>query len=253
MSKLLIEVKNIEKKYFTRKKTIVPAIKNISFRAFEGEFWSIVGPSGGGKTTLLRIMAGILEPTNGKVYLRGEPVIGPNRGIGMIFQSPILLEWRNVIDNVMLPVEVLGLDEKTYRTKALDLLKLVDLAGFEDRFPNELSSGMQARVALCRALIHNPFLLLMDEPFGTLDAMTRDDMNLELMKVWSKTKKTILFVTHDIQEAVFLADHVLVLSGRPARVVDIVKVDLPRPRKLMTKASKKYLTLTQRIRKKIGE
>lgn len=253
MAKPLIEVKNLKKIYRSRKGEDLLAIKDISFRVFNGEFMCIVGPSGCGKSTLLRIIAGILPQTDGEIYLRGKPVLGPQKGIGMVFQFPTLLQWRKTIDNVMLPAEILKLDQETHRREALDLLKLVGLAGFEYRYPSELSGGMQARVAICRALIHNPSLLLMDEPFGTLDAMTRDDMNLELLRVWREKKKTVLFVTHDVYEAVFLADRVLVLSPRPAEVRDIVKVRLPRPRKPIMRASKSYLTLTLEIRKKIGE
>lgn len=249
--KPIIKIENLKKIYAARKGADVLALEDISFDVYEGEFVGIVGPSGCGKSTLLKLIAGVLPITGGKIFIKGKEVWGPQRGIGMVFQFPVLLPWRKVVDNVMLPIEILGLDQETYRKKALDLLKLVGLSGFEYRYPTELSGGMQMRVSISRALIHDPSLLLMDEPFGALDAFTRQELNLELLRIWREKKKTILYVTHDILEAVFLSDRVVVLSERPAKVVDVVNINLPRPRKVMMKASRKYIALCERIRKKI--
>ena len=198
----------------------------------EGEFIAVVGPSGCGKSTLLKILAGLLPPSQGEALLRGTPISGPRRDIGVVFQSPVLLPWRSILENVLLPIDVQHLGGGRYRTAALELLELVGLQEFAHRYPWELSGGMQQRVAIARGLIHDPAMLLMDEPFGALDAMTREQMNLELQRIWLERKKTILFITHSIPEAVFLADRVLVMSARPGRIMDVVKVDIPRPRRL---------------------
>ena len=250
--KALIEVRNLKKIYSTREGKTVLALKDVSFDVFDGEFVTIVGPSGCGKSTLLLILAGLLQPSEGTVRLNGTEVRGPQRNIGMIFQNPVLLRWRRIIENVMLPVEVLGLDRERYRKKALDLLRLANLPGFESKYPDELSGGMQQRVSICRALVFEPSLLLMDEPFGALDAMTRDALNLELLRIWSSERKTVVFVTHYIPEAVFLADRVIVLSSRPAEVIEEVKVDLLRPRTWKMKATRKFVNCTEGIRKSIG-
>src|SRR5207244_4536508 len=183
-----------------------------------------------GKSTLLRVLAGLLPPTRGEARLRGTPIAGPRRDIGVVFQAPVLFPWRTVLDNVLLPVDVQGLPRDRHRRAALDLLALVGLEGFEQRYPWELSGGMQQRVSIIRALIHDPAMLLMDEPFGALDAMTRELMNLALQRIWLERKKTVLFITHSIPEAVFLADRVLVMTTRPGRLLDDVRVKLPRPR-----------------------
>src|SRR5437867_1287986 len=226
-----IAVQELSKLYPTRDGS-VHALQQISFSVSEGEFVAVVGPSGCGKSTLLKILAGILPPSKGEARLRGTPITGPRRDIGVVFQSPVLLPWRCVLDNVLLPVDVQRLGRDRHRKVAMDLLSLVGLEGFERRYPWELSGGMQQRVALTRALVHDPAMLLMDEPFGALDAMTREQMNLELQRIWLEKRKTVLFITHSIPEAVFLGDRVLVLTPRPGRLVDDVRVTLPHPRSL---------------------
>jgi NitT/TauT family transport system ATP-binding protein len=196
----------------------------------DGHFISILGESGCGKTTLLRIAAGLLPATGGRVLMDGVPVRKPSRDLGFVFQQSVLLEWRSVIENILLPVEIFKLKPRDYRGKALDLLKMMGLAGFENHYPMQLSGGMQQRVSIARALILSPSVLLMDEPFGALDAITREQMNLELLRIWSHSRTTALFITHDIAEAAFLSDRVVLLGSRPGRVKRIFDVDLPRPR-----------------------
>jgi NitT/TauT family transport system ATP-binding protein len=210
----------------------VTALADIDFAVRDGEFVSIVGPSGCGKSTLLRILAGLMPPTSGDAHLAGSAITGPRRDIGVVFQSPVLFPWRTVLANAEVPVDVQRLDRKAMRIRALELLKLVGLDGFENRYPRELSGGMQQRVSLVRALIHDPALLLMDEPFGALDAMTRETMHIELQRIWMERRKTIVFITHSIAEAVFLADRVLVMTPRPGKIGAELKIDLPRPRAL---------------------
>jgi NitT/TauT family transport system ATP-binding protein len=229
---MLISVAGLNKVYRTREGNDIQALTDASFAIREGEFATVVGPSGCGKSTLLKILAGILRRTSGKVTLRDRPVDGPSRDVGVVFQAPVLLPWRNVLQNVMLPVDIQRRDRATYEKRARDYLKLVGLEGFERKYPNELSGGMQQRVGISRALVHEPALLLMDEPFGALDAMTREAMNLELLRIWQESRKTVLLVTHSIPEAVFLADRVIVMTPRPGRISEIIEVDLPRPRSL---------------------
>ncbi len=228
-----IAARGLSKRYPTSDGS-VPALEQISFSVGEGEFVAVVGPSGCGKTTLLKILAGILPPSNGNAFLRGTLIAGPRRDIGVVFQSPVLLPWRTVLDNVLLPVDVQRLGRDRHLNLAMDLLALVGLQDFERRYPWELSGGMQQRVAITRALIHDPAMLLMDEPFGALDAMTREQMNLELQRIWLEKRKTVLFITHSIPEAVFLADRVLVMTPRPGRIMDDLSVKIPRPRSLDT-------------------
>ncbi|MBX3572163.1 MAG: ABC transporter ATP-binding protein [Mesorhizobium sp.] len=223
----------------------VEALNDITLDVAEGEFVSLVGPSGCGKSTLLRVAAGLRPMTSGSIIVDGTPVTRPIPKVGMVFQAAVLLKWRSILDNVLLPAELAGLNAGAYCDRARDLLKLVGLAGFENKRPGELSGGMQQRVALCRALLLDPPLLLMDEPFGALDAMTRDDMNLELLRVWGEAtgsagRKTILFVTHSIPEAVFLSDRVVVMSPRPGRIADVVDINLPRPRSVETRATAEF-------------
>ena len=244
-----IVVEQLQKTYVPRRSEPVIALEDISFRAGQGEFLSVVGPSGCGKTTLLKILAGLVQPSSGRVQLAGSDIDGPRRDIGMVFQHATLLPWRTIADNVMLPVEVQRLDKGHYRQRAGELLELVGLAGFEDRYPKELSGGMQQRAGICRALVHDPDVLLMDEPFGALDAMTREYMNLELLRIWSEAGKTVVFITHSIPEAVFLSDRVLVMSSRPGRVVEVVDVDLERPRALEVVGTDRAGALMARIRR----
>jgi NitT/TauT family transport system ATP-binding protein len=233
----------------------VEALRDITFGVGRGEFVALVGPSGCGKSTLLRIVAGLRPPTAGDVTVDGRPVTRPIAQVGMVFQAPVLLKWRTVLDNVLLPAELAGLEARRYRDRARELLQLVGLGDFEAKLPRELSGGMQQRASLCRALLLDPPLLLMDEPFGALDAMTRDEMNLELLRVWGESargtvgrdRKTILFVTHSIPEAVFLADRVLVMSPRPGRVARVCPVPLPRPRTVQARASAAFGRLALEI------
>ena len=252
MAVSLIAVANLEKTYLTRAGSRIRALADVTLDVADGEFVTIVGPSGCGKTTLLRILGGLLSGSSGSVELLGRRVTGPSRSVGMVFQDPVLLPWRTVLENVMLPVAVLRLDRQTYRQRALDLLGLVGLAGFEDKYPHELSGGMRQRVSLARALVHDPALLLMDEPFGALDAMTREAMNLELQRIWRESGKTVAFITHSIPEAVFLGDRVVVMSPRPGRIVDVVPVDLERPRDLDMMGSDAFGIYTRKIRHLLG-
>ena len=248
MTAPLIAVSRLEKTYLTRAGSRIRALADVTLDVAAGEFVTIVGPSGCGKTTLLRVLGGLLSASSGSVELLGRRITGPSRNVGMVFQDPVLLPWRTVLENVMLPVAVLRLDRRTHHRRALDLLGLVGLTGFEDKYPHELSGGMRQRVALARALVHDPSLLLMDEPFGALDAMTRELMNLELLRIWGEAGKTVVFITHSIPEAVFLADRVVVMSARPGRIVETVSVDLPRPRDLDLMASDDFGVYTRKIR-----
>jgi NitT/TauT family transport system ATP-binding protein len=232
----------------------VEALRDISFPGGRGVFLAIVGRGGCGKSTLLRILAGLQPRTTGAVTVGGREVTRPVPDVGMVFQAPVLLKWRSILDNVLLPAELAGLDPARYRERAQQLLELVGLGGFGDKRPRELSGGMQQRASLCRALLLDPPLLLMDEPFGALDAMTRDEMNLELLRVWGESndagtgkRKTILFVTHSIPEAVFLADRVAVATPRPGRIQRLVDVDLPRPRTVEMRASPEFGRLSLEI------
>jgi NitT/TauT family transport system ATP-binding protein len=242
-----ISVERLSKLYATRDGG-VSALERISFSIGEGEFVAVVGPSGCGKSTLLKILAGLLAPSGGAASLRGTPIAGPRRDIGVVFQAPVLFPWRTVLDNVLLPIDVQGLGRDRYLPQAMDLLSLVGLRDFERRYPWELSGGMQQRVAITRALVHDPAMLLMDEPFGALDAMTREHMNLELQRIWLEKKKTVFFITHSIPEAVFLADRVLVMTPRPGRIVDDLRIKLVRPRSLDVMATPEFGEYTRHIR-----
>jgi len=226
----------------------VLALKNIDFSIGDGEFVSVVGPSGCGKSTLLKILAGLLPPTSGEAFLKGTPIRGARRDIGVVFQTPVLFPWRSVLQNVMLPSDVQRLDKTEMRARAMDLVNLVGLNGFENRYPRELSGGMQQRVGIIRALIHDPAILLMDEPFGALDAMTRESMNVELQRIWMERRKTVLFITHSTAEAVFLADRVIVMTARPGEIADEFAVDLPRPRNLDVMNTETFGAYVKRIR-----
>ncbi|NKC33544.1 ABC transporter ATP-binding protein [Falsiroseomonas selenitidurans] len=228
----LIAARGLNKIYPTQSGAPVVALQDVSFTLRQGEFVTVVGPSGCGKSTLLKILAGILRRSSGQVTLAGREIDGPSRDVGVVFQAPVLLPWRNVLQNVLLPIDIQRLDRKAHTPRARALLEMVGLAGFADKYPNELSGGMQQRVGITRALVHDPALLLMDEPFGALDAMTREAMNLELLRIWGEARKTVMLVTHSIPEAVFLADRVIVMSPRPGRITEVIEVDLPRPRDL---------------------
>lgn len=241
-----IEVRGLDVR-FGRGQPVV-ALENVNFSIADGEFLAVVGPSGCGKSTLLKVLAGLLKPSSGEASIRGETVRQPRRDIGVVFQSPVLFPWRSVFDNVLLPADVIGIKGAQVRERAQALLDLVGLSGFEKRFPRELSGGMQQRVGIVRALVHNPSVLLMDEPFGALDALTRETMNRELQRIWLEARKTVLFITHSIAEAVFLADRVLVMTPRPGRVALEVTVDFPRPRPLSVVNTKEFGAHVSRIR-----
>jgi NitT/TauT family transport system ATP-binding protein len=245
-----LEFRHVKKTFKTRGAS-VEALDDVSFTVNRNRFVAIVGKSGCGKSTLLRLAAGILGPTSGGIYLEGEEVTGPRAEVGMVFQFPVLLKWRKVLQNILLPLEILGRDVDEYGTQALQLIRLTGLEGFEDKYPSELSGGMQQRACICRALINDPPMLLMDEPFGSLDAITREELNFELLRIWTDKKSTILFVTHSIEEAVLLSDLVIVLSPRPATVDSVHEIDLPRPRDLETKYSKEFGGLVLKIYQRV--
>ena len=226
----------------------LPVLNDISFEVAEGEFLCLVGPSGCGKTTLLRLIAGLERPTAGRVCLAGKIVDQPRRTVGFVFQEPTLMAWRTVEANVTLPLEVAGVPKGKAHTQAQDLVDLVGLSGFEDAYPAQLSGGMAQRVALARALVHDPQLLLLDEPFGALDALTRERMGRELLHIWQAHRKTVVMVTHSVSEAVLLADRVLVLGPRPTSIVAEIPVDVPRPRTEETLAAPACSMLARRVR-----
>ncbi|MEO5843230.1 MAG: ABC transporter ATP-binding protein [Caldimonas sp.] len=229
------------------------AISDATFDVMPGELACLVGPSGCGKSTLLKILAGLHPHDAGTVKIGSDAApFDPGRDIGMVFQQPLLLKWRTIVDNVLLPAEILGLPMKESRERARDLLALVGLKGAEDKRPYELSGGMQQRAAIARALVHDPKLVLMDEPFGALDALTREKMNLELLRIWKEAGKTILFVTHGISEAVFLGTRVVVFTAGPARMADDFRIDLPHPRTLDMKTHEAFGVYTRRIYKLLG-
>ena len=224
------------------------ALSGVDFSVRAGEFLSIVGPSGCGKSTLLALATGLELPTRGTIAVAGQRVDRPVTDVGIVFQTDVLLDWRTVLGNIMLQIEMRDLDRARYVERAHALLRMVGLAGFHDKRPFELSGGMRQRVSICRALVHDPGLLLMDEPFGALDAITREQMVLELNRIWNETRKSVVFVTHDIQEAMFLADRVLVMTPRPGRIAKMIDVDLPRPRTAETKESQRFLALVSHVR-----
>lgn len=230
----------------------VEALQDVSFSALERQFVAVVGPSGCGKTTVLKLLAGLIQVSSGRVEVFGNEITGPIEDVGVVFQTPVLLRWKNVLENVLFPIQILHRDKRAYKERAQELLQLVGLEGFEHRHPSELSGGMQQRVSLARALVHDPRLLLMDEPFGALDQLTRHQMNLELLRIWSETHKTTLLITHDIEEAVFLADKVVVMTPRPGKVAAVVQVDLPRPRGFSVRRSDAFGSLVVEIGKLIG-
>ncbi|MEV8314170.1 ABC transporter ATP-binding protein [Streptomyces sp. NPDC059900] len=238
---------------FRTKKKDVTALQDVSLDVRAGEFVAIVGPSGCGKSTLLKLVAGLLAPSSGGVLLGGEQVRGPRRDIGYVFQRAALLDWRTARRNILLQAEMRGIPGAEARARANDLIRMTGLGGFEDAYPHELSGGMQQRVALCRALLHEPPVLLMDEPFGALDALTREQMNVELNRIWRETGTTVLLVTHSIPEAVYLADRVVVMSPRPGTITEIIDVGLPAERSYATTlATPEFGEATGRIRELLG-
>jgi len=252
MSEPFIHLAGVKKVYRTGRTDFL-AVSEVTFDVEAGELVALVGPSGCGKTTLLKILAGLHSYEAGEVRI-GSPAqpFDPSGDIGMVFQQPLLLKWRRVIDNVLLPAEILGLPMAESRERVRDLLQLVGLKDSEHKFPYELSGGMQQRAAIARALVHDPKLILMDEPFGALDALTREKMNLELLRIWQKAGKTIVFVTHGITEAVFLGTRVIVLTAGPARMADNFRVELPHPRTLDIKTSEQFGEYSRRIYRLLG-
>lgn len=226
-----ISLRGVSKTYATGARETV-ALAPVDLEIAPGEFVAIVGPSGCGKSTLLRLITGLIPRTGGELSVFGKPVTGPVTDVGIVFQQPILLEWRNVLDNVLFQIDMRGMDREAYRPRALELLAAVGLADFADRRPYELSGGMRQRASIARGLVHEPPLLMMDEPFGALDALTREQMRMDLERLWMETRKTVVFITHSIDEAVLLADRVVVMSPRPGRIETILPIGLPRPRGL---------------------
>jgi len=247
----LIRLAGVSKSYLTHSGESIRAIESASVDCRAGEFVAIVGPSGCGKSTLLNMIAGLVGATSGLVEFAGKRVTsgGANsRQVGMVFQDAVLFPWRTVRDNVSVPLEVLGLRSPEFVSRIDMLLSLVGLSGFDSKYPNELSGGMQQRVSIARALVHDPSVLLMDEPFGALDALTREYMNLELQRIWMESQKSVLLVTHSISEAVFLADRVVVMSQRPSTIIEDILIDLPRPRTMQLMGSAKFGAYTDRVR-----
>ena len=240
---------DLSKIYDTLEGGQVVALEQIDLTVEPGELLTVVGPSGCGKSTLLKLLAGLILPSDGEARLFGRRITGPSLDVGMVFQNPTLLQWRSVLENVMLPIDVLSLDRRTGRERASALLTMMGLAGFERKYPGELSGGMQQRVAMARALVHNPSVLLMDEPFGALDAMTRENMNLELQQIWQEANKTIVLITHSISEAVFLGDRVVVMTPRPGRLAEVIFIDFPRPRSLDIMGTAGFGAITNHIRR----
>jgi NitT/TauT family transport system ATP-binding protein len=244
-----VQIDRVKKIYETRGEPIT-ALDECSLDLHPGEFVSVVGPSGCGKSTLMLMVAGLIPASSGAITIGTSRVQGPYTDLGIVFQEPVLLDWRKVTANVLLQVELRrGFDKRLYRERARELLDLVGLTGFEDRYPYELSGGMRQRVSICRSLLHDPPLLLMDEPFGALDALTRDQLNLDLQSIWLQSRKTVMFVTHSISEAVFLSDRVVVFSDRPGRVVEVLDIDLPRPRHLSIRETPEFGTYAGEIRR----
>ncbi len=242
-------------KVYPSRRGDVTALRDVTVTIQDGEFISLLGPSGCGKSTLLKCVAGLEHLTHGELLVRGVAVDGPPPGLGMVFQRDLLLDWRTVLDNVLIMAELQGLDRREQTPRAMALLERFGLGGFTDRHPWELSGGMRQRAAICRALLIEPKLLLMDEPFGALDAMTRDDLNVELTRIWQTARRTVLFVTHSIAEAIFLSDRVVVMTPGPGRVREVVEIDLPRPRPLSVQGTPEfaaYLTHLRRMFEELG-
>jgi NitT/TauT family transport system ATP-binding protein len=234
-------------KTFTGRSAIVEAIGAIDLDVADGEFVSVIGPSGCGKSTLLMLLSGLDRATTGTIRVGGKIIDSPTSDLGIVFQQDVLLEWRTALENILLQAEIRGSDKNAAMGRATDLLAMVSLEGFAAAYPYELSGGMRQRVAICRALLHEPPLLLMDEPFGALDALTRDQLQIDLLRLWSKQKMTVVFVTHSIPEAVFLSDRIVVLSARPGRIEEIIKIDLPRPRRLSMRETPEFLRYNQQV------
>jgi NitT/TauT family transport system ATP-binding protein len=242
----ILRIKGVRKVYRD-----LEVIRSVSLDVGVSEFVSILGPSGCGKSTLLMMTAGLMERTEGEILINGEPVTGPRREVGVVFQQPVLLPWRTVLDNVLLPIELLRLPRSKFRQRAMDLLAMAKIDDFAHHLPRQLSGGMRQRASLCCALIHDPSILLMDEPFSALDAITRDEMGVELLRIWQGNRKAVVFVTHSIREAAFLSDRVLVMGRRPATIIDDVAIDLPRPRDISLMEDERFNRHVRYLRKAI--
>ena len=245
-----IHIEHLSKVYGSREGSVT-ALDDVNLSIRGNEFVTLVGPSGCGKSTLLKVIGALIKPTRGVLCHDGEPLTNPTRDVGIVFQEAVLLQWRTVLENVLLPAEILGLDKAKSRSRAMDLINLVGLGGFEKRFPRELSGGMQQRVSICRALIHNPSVLLMDEPFAALDALTREELGFELMRIWAVDKKTVVFVTHNIIEAILLADRVVAMTPRPGRIARVIDIALPRPRTIDMEFTETFKSYSDRVREVI--
>jgi NitT/TauT family transport system ATP-binding protein len=248
-SGVTISVKGVSKDYATANGETVHALDTIDLDIAAGEFVSVVGPSGCGKSTLLMLIANLVPASNGTILVDGKASKQALDRAAIVFQRDVLLEWRSVLDNVLLPIEIKHLDRAVYRQKALELLDLVGLKAFAERFPRELSGGMRQRASICRALVQSPGLLLMDEPFGALDALTREQMNFDLQRMWMRDRNTVLFITHSIEEAVLLSDRVIVMSDRPGRIAEIYDIGLARPRGAQSRSDPRFLEAVEGIRR----
>jgi NitT/TauT family transport system ATP-binding protein len=242
-----IELGGISKSFVARDGSTTLAVERVDFKIGASEFVSLLGPSGCGKSTLLSIIAGLIEPSSGEIRIDGHPIRGPYTNVGIVFQSDLLLDWRTVLGNVLIQYEMRGLPTKQHKARAQALIASVGLSDFETKHPWELSGGMRQRVAICRALIHEPPLLLMDEPFGALDALTRAQLQIDLQNIWQSSRKTVVFVTHSIEEAVFLSDRIIVMTPRPGRVREVVEIDLARPRRLDVRDSPVFADAIRRV------
>ncbi len=251
----VVSIKNVNKVFGVNSSEQVDALQDINLEIGANEFVSLIGPSGCGKSTLLRLIADLLSPTSGQVLVNGKPPQQArlDRDYGFVFQAPTLYEWRSVIQNVQLPLEIMGLPSQRRAERAREMLKLVELESFGNLYPWQLSGGMQQRVAIARALAFQPALLLMDEPFGALDEFTRERMNMELLKIWGQTGGTVIFVTHSIAEAVFLSSRVVVMSPRPGRVTKMLEIDLPRPRAFETREDERFFAAVTEVRESLRE
>ena len=249
----VVRLTNVDTSFTARGEVLTAALAGIDLDIHRGEFVSLIGPSGCGKSTLLRIIADLTQPSGGEVMVNGKSAGAARRGreYGIVFQAPVLFDWRRVEDNVRLPLELLGMSRAEREARAQEMLGLVELTDFARHYPYQLSGGMQQRVAIARALALEPALLLMDEPFGALDEMTRERMNSEVLRIWEKTGTTVVFVTHSIPEAVFLSSRVVVMSHRPGRITHTVEIDLPRPRGLQTREMRRYFELVTEVRQQL--
>ena len=247
-----VEIRNLSKTFDTQKGEPIVALDDINIHIAASEFVSVVGTSGCGKSTLLRIVCGLISASSGKVFVGGEPVAAPRDDVGVVFQNAVLLPWLTVKDNILLPMALRQKRRREHEERVQGLLAMTGMSDFEGKYPFELSGGMKQRVSICRALMCQPSFLALDEPFGALDALTREAMNLELMKICAETRATVLFITHSVPEAVLLSDRVVVMTPRPGRVAEVLKIDLPRPRSLKNFASEAFHGYTSRIRDRLG-